>query len=151
MANSIREKIVKDIILKLQDINTVPMGVVKREPMFRDQTEFYNLARTAFPHVIVTAGNETREDLTIGSSKLRQGMLEIEIVCFVKASDKSIDETINDLIEAIEEKLDADRKRDTNAHDTQIIQVQMGEPMEHPYGQFIMRCNVQYTFTAGAL
>lgn len=151
MANSIREKIVKDIILKLQDINTVPMGVVKREPMFRDQTEFYNLARTAFPHVIVTAGNETREDLTIGSSKLRQGVLEIEIVCFVKASDKSIDETINDLIEAIEEKLDADRKRDTNAQDTQITQVQMGEPMEHPYGQFIMRCNVHYTFNSGAL
>ena len=100
MANSIREKIVKDIILKLEDINTVPMGVVKREPMFRDQTEFYNLARTAFPHVIVTAGNEEREDLTIGSGRqLRQGMLQIEIVCFVKASDKSIDETINDLIE----------------------------------------------------
>ena len=34
--------------------------------------------------------------------------MSVEIVSFVKASDKTIDTTINDLIEAIEEILDAD-------------------------------------------
>lgn len=93
---SIREDIIKDIVLKLQNINTVKMGAVTREPMFRDQTEFYGLARTNFPHVIVTAGNESRNDLTMGgSSIIREGLMTVEIVSFVKASDKTIDTTIN--------------------------------------------------------
>ena len=36
---SIREDIIKDIVLKLKDINTVPMGAVTRETMFRNQEE----------------------------------------------------------------------------------------------------------------
>lgn len=152
MADSIREKIVSDIETKLKDIDSVKMGVVKREPMFRDQTEFYNLARTAFPHVIVTAGNESRNDLTMnGSTKLRESILDVELVCFVKASDASIDETCNNLIEAIEEKLDVDRTRNKVAKDTQIIEVQMGEPMEHPYANFTVRVQVNYIFTRGKL
>lgn len=152
MANSIREKIVTDIETKLKDISDVKMGVIKREPMFRDQTEFYNLARTAFPHVIVTAGNETRQDITTGGSTIiREGILGVELVCFVKASDASIDETVNLLIEAIEEKLDEDRTRGKNAKNTQIVEIQMGEPMEHPYANFTMRVEIQYVFTRGKL
>jgi hypothetical protein len=152
MADSIREKIVTDIESALNDINNVKMGVVKREPMFRDQTEFYSLARTAFPHVIVTAGNEAREDLTTGGSTIiRQGILSVELICFVKASDLTIDQTINKLVEAIEEKLDADRTRGGNAKNTQVREIQMGEPMEHPYANFTMRLDVSYIFTRGKL
>ena len=146
-----REYIIKDIVLKLNYINTVKMGAVTLEPMFRDQTEFYGLARTNFPHVIVTAGNESRNDLTMGgSSIIREGLMTVEIVCFVKASDKAIDTTINELIEAIEEKLDADRTRGGKAKDTQVREVVMGDNLEHPYGTFTMNVEVIYIFTRGA-
>tara|TARA_R110002153_G_scaffold15730_8_gene55928 strand:- start:1265 stop:1717 length:453 start_codon:yes stop_codon:yes gene_type:complete len=145
-----RELIIADIVLKLKEINSVKMGAVTREPMFRDQTEFYGLARTNFPHVIVTAGNESREDLTMGgSSIIREGLMTVEIISFVKASDKTIDGTINALIEAIEEKLDADRTRNGKAKDTQVKQITMGDNLEHPYGTFTMNVEVQYIFTRG--
>ena len=148
---SIREDIIKDIVLKLNNINTVKMGAVTREPMFRDQTEFYGLARTNFQHVIVTAGNESRNDLTMGgSSIIREGLMTVEIVSFVKASDKTIDTTINDLIEAIEEILDADRTRGSKAKDTQIKEIIMGDNLEHPYGTFTLNVEVKYIFTRGA-
>ena len=147
-----REKIVNDVIEKIKAIRTVKLGRVAREPMFRDQTEFYNLARTAFPHIVVTSGNEAREDLTMGYSRTemkRQGLLNIEINVFVRASDKTIDETCNTLIEALEEQLDKDRERSKNAKNFQIIQIVMGEPMEHPYAQFTMTAEVLYTYTTG--
>lgn len=147
---SVREDITKDIVLKLESINTVKMGSVTREPMFRDETEFYKLARTHFPHVIVTAGNESRTDLTMGgSSILREGVMSVEITCFVKASDKTLDESINGLIEAIEEILDADRTRGGKAKDTQVKEVTMGENLEHPYGNFKVTVEVNYIFKRG--
>lgn len=145
-----RESIIADIILKLEDINSVKMGAVTREPMFRDQTEFYALARTNFPHVIVTAGNESRSDLTMGgSSIIREGLMTVEIRSFVKASDKSIDTTINELIEAIEEKLDVDRTRGGKAKDTQVREIVMGDNLEHPYGTFTLNVEVKYIFNRG--
>lgn len=147
---SIREDIIKDIKLKLEDINSVKMGSVTREPMFRDQTEFYALARTNFPHVIVTAGNESRQDLTMGgSSIIREGLMTVELRTFVKSDDKTLDETINGLIEAIEEKLDVDRTRGGKAKDTQVREIEMGDNLEHPYGTFTMKVEVNYIFKRG--
>ena len=147
---SIREDIIKDIVLKLEDINSVKMGSVTREPMFRDQDEFYKLARTNFPHVIVTAGNESRNDLTMGgSSIIREGLMTVEIRAFVKSDDKARDESINNLIEAIEEKLDADRTRGGKAKNTQVREVVMGDNLEHPYGTFTLNVEVQYIFRRG--
>lgn len=152
MADSIREKIVSNIETALKSITDVRMGVVKREPMFRDQTEFYNLARPSFPHVVVTAGNESRVDITTGgSSIIREGILSVELICFIKASDASIDESVNNLIQAIEEKLDADRTRSNNAKNTQIVEITMGEPMEHPYANFTIKVEIQYVFKRGNL
>ena len=142
---SIREDITKDIVLKLKDINTVKMGAITREPMFRDQTEFYGLARTNFPHIIVTAGNESRNDLTMGgSSIIREGLMTVE-------SDKTIGTTINELVEAIEEKLDADRTRGGKAKDTQVKEVVMGDNLEHPYGTFTLNVEVKYIFKRGVV
>jgi len=147
---SVRENIIADMVLKLKDINTVKMGSITREPMFRDQNEFYGLARTNFPHIIVTAGNESRSDLTMGgTSILREGIMTVELTAFVKANDKSIDETINTLIEAIEEKLDVDRTRNGYAKDTQVREVRMGDNLEHPYGTFTLNVEVKYVFKRG--
>ena len=143
---SIREDITADIVLKLKDINTVKMGAVTREPMFRNQTEFYGLARTNFPHIIVTAGN----DMTMGGSNIiREGLMTVEVIVFVKANDKTIDETINTLIEAIEEKLDADRTRNGKAKNTQVREVIMGGALEHPYGSFTLNVEVNYIYKRG--
>ena len=145
-----RESIVSNIVDSLKTINSVKMGSVTREPAFRNENEFYALARTHFPHVIVTSGNEQREDITMGSSSLRGATLTVDLICFVKASDKSIDESMNALIEAIEEKLDVDRSRDENALNTEIREVVMGAPIEHPYGSCTISVEIEYTFTRGA-
>jgi hypothetical protein len=145
-----REKIVSNVVDSLKTINSVKMGSVTREPAFRNETEFYALARTHFPHIIVTSGNEAREDITMGSSSLRGATLTVDLICFVKASDKSIDETLNTLVEAIEEKLDVDRKRNGNAMNTEVREIVMGAPIEHPYGSCTISVEIDYTFTRGA-
>jgi len=144
-----REQIVSSVVDSIKAINSVKMGSVTREPAFRNEQEFYALARTHFPHVIVTSGNEAREDITMGSSSLRGSTLTIDLICFVKASDKSIDETLNNLVEAIEEKLDVDRSRDGNAMNTEVREIVMGQPIEHPYGSCTISVEVDYTFTRG--
>ena len=145
-----REKIVSDVVDSLTAINSVKMGSITREPAFRNETEFYALARTHFPHIIVTSGNESREDLTMGSSSLRGATLTIDLICFIKASDKSIDESINSLVEVIEEKLDVDRTRDGNAINTEVREIVMGQAIEHPYGSCTISVEIDYTFTRGA-
>mgnify|MGYP000085334914 FL=1 len=146
-----REKIVSNVVDSLGAINSVKMGKISREPAFRNETEFYALARTNFPHIIVTSGNESREDITMGSSSLRGATLTIDLICFIKASDKSIDESLNGLIEAIEEKLDVDRSRGGNAINTEVREVVMGALIEHPYGSCTISVEIDYTFTRGIL
>jgi hypothetical protein len=146
-----RELIVSNVVDSINAINSVKMGKVTREPAFRNETEFYALARTNFPHIIVTSGNESREDITMGSSSLRGATLTIDLICFIKSSDKSADESMNDLIEAIEEKLDIDRSRDGNAINTEVREVVMGAPIEHPYGSCTVSVEIDYTFTRGIL
>lgn len=145
-----RELIATNMVDSLNTINTIKMGKVSREPAFRNENEFYSLARTNFPHIIVTSGNERREDITMGSSSLRGATMTIDLICFIKGSDKSADETLNSLVEAIEEKLDVDRTRGGNAKNTEVREVVMGAPIEHPYGSCTISVEVDYTFTRGA-
>jgi len=45
-----REQIVSSVVDSIKAINSVKMGSVTREPAFRNEQEFYALARTHFPH-----------------------------------------------------------------------------------------------------
>jgi hypothetical protein len=86
----------------------------------------------------------------MGSSSLRGATLTVDLICFVKATDESIDESVNTLVEVIEEKLDADRTRGKNAINTEVREIVMGQAIEHPYGSCTISVEIDYTFTRGA-
>ena len=92
----------------------------------------------------------TVEDVTIGDSSIRrEGRIDYIVVGYVKGTDTNIDTKRNQLIEAIEEALDADRTRNGNALDTQIIAVSSDEGTIFPYGGINMTVRVTYQFTRG--
>ena len=62
----------------------------------------------------------------------------------------SIDTARNELVESIEEALDADRTRDGNAKDTQVVNVLTDEGAIEPIGGVVVTVEVQYFYTRGA-
>ena len=125
-----RENIASNIITVL-DAMTSPVELKKitREPFQPDE-----ISEQQFPAVYISSGDEEREDITIG---------------YVKGTDTNIDTKRNQLIEAIEEALDADRTRNGNALDTQIIAVSSDEGTIFPYGGINMTVRVTYQFIRG--
>ena len=67
----------------------------------------------------------------------------------VFTTGKSITELQNNIIEAIEEGLDVDRKRGGNALDTQIRSIEIDEGSIDPIGGVIMTIRVLYQYTRG--
>ena len=57
----------------------------------------------------------------------------------------------NHIIEAVEEKLDADRLQDNNAIDTQIIAIETDEGSVEPIGGVIITVRVLYQYTRGTV
>jgi len=143
---SIREDIAVDIVNTLKGI-TLPVKVkyVTREPF-----EFEKLSNAQFPAILVRSAGEDREDDTLGGSATsRMATINYELVCFVKRND--IDTARNNIIEAVEEGLDVDRKRDGNALDTQIISIETDEGSIAPVGGVIITLRVLYRYQRGTL
>jgi hypothetical protein len=143
---SIREDIAVDIVNTLKGI-TLPVKVkyVTREPF-----EFEKLSNAQFPAILVRSAGEDREDDTLGGSATsRMATINYELVCFVKSKD--IDTARNNIIEAVEEGLDVDRKRDGNALDTQIISIETDEGSIAPVGGVIITLRVLYRYQRGTL
>ena len=148
---SYREDIVKNIITVLEDMSPPRPVFVSREPVTLDK-----LAITQFPAIVVTAGNEVREDTAMGGS--RRGTLEVEIRAYVRSDGRkgtvqTVDEKRNHLIERIEEALNSDRTRElavAQASTTRITEIEVIE-RDPPLGEFVMTCEVRYSFTKGAL
>jgi len=68
---------------------------------------------------------------------------------FVRGNE--IDKKRNDLIEAIEEALDADRNRGKSSNqvlDTQIASIEVVDRLP-PLGEVVLTINVRYIFTRG--
>jgi hypothetical protein len=82
-----------------------------------------------------------------GDQIQRVSDLTIRIVGFVKSS--SIDTARNELIEAIENGLDADRTRGGYALDTQIVEVETDEGAIEPLGGIVVTVSVLYTYARG--
>ena len=96
-------------------------------------------------------GDETREMLSLGDvgTGKRQGTIDFLIVGFVKGTTANIDTLRNQLIEVIEETLDADITRNGNALNTQVIEANTDEGVLFPYGGIRIVVRVLYEFVRG--
>jgi len=146
-----REDIVKDIEEVLGDMDNPKARLITREPFDLDK-----LALTQFPALLITAGNETREDNSMGGN--RRGVLEVNIRGFVRSDGRqgfvqSVDQKRNELIERIEETLNTNRDRElgaTRAATTHVTSIEVID-RNPPLGEFVMIAEVQYSFTKGAV
>ena len=141
---SIREDVASDIVTTLQAATTpVTPKYVTREPF-----EFSELSNAQYPAILVQTAGETRADITIGDDQItREGTITYDIIGYVKSS--TIDSARNELLETIEEALDADRTRNGVALDTQIVAVDTDQGAIAPVGGIIVTVQVMYNFVRG--
>jgi hypothetical protein len=136
-----REVICDNIVRALRDLPETKF--VTRQPF-----KFEELSNAQFPACLVQTAGETRSDRTIGGDNIqRVSDLTIRIVGFVKGA--SIDTLRNELIEAIENGLDADRTRGGYALDTQVVSVETDEGAIEPLGGIVVTVSVLYTYARG--
>lgn len=141
---SVRESVASNIVTTLQAATTpVAPAYVTREPF-----NFTELSNAQFPAILVQTARETRSDITIGDDSItRSGTITYELIGYVKST--TIDAARNNLVETIEEALDADRTRSGNALDTQIVLIETDEGAIAPIGGVIVTVEVMYNFTRG--
>ena len=142
-----RESIAGDIITKLDAVSSpIELKLIKREPFEPEE-----LSNAQFPAAYVQTGDETREMLSLGDvgTGKRQGTIDFLIVGFVKGTTANIDTLRNQLIEVIEETLDADITRNGNALNTQVIEANTDEGVLFPYGGIRIVVRVFYEFVRG--
>ena len=139
---SVRENIAANLVTSLQAITSpITVKYVTREPF-----EFDKLSNAQYPAILVRTTNENREDATVGGSiSQRFGVIDYQLVCYVKGT--GLDSARNNIVEAVEEKLDVDRSRGGYALDTQLITVETDDGSIAPIGGVILtvRCEYQYT------
>lgn len=141
---SIRESIASNLVTTLSGMTTpVTLKKVDRNPF-----DFEKLSNAQFPACWIQSGEETREDSTINeSSSKRSATVNYRVVGFVKSSN--IDTARNQLIEAIEEVLEADRTRGGFALDTQVTEVGTDEGAIEPVGGIVMNIRIEYSYVRG--
>lgn len=141
---SIRESVASNIVTVLQAATTpVTPKYITREPF-----DFNELSNAQYPAILVQTTSESREDITIGDNQIRrEGIITYELIGYIKSS--TIDTARNNLIETIEEALDADRTRGGVALDTQIVSVETDQGAIAPVGGIIVTVNVMYNFVRG--
>ncbi len=143
MADSKRKLILEDIVAKLKTIKSPRLGKVSTKP-----EDFQRLARTAYPFVGVEITDETKEDI---AREWRLSTLTIDITVHIDGKKKTTDvqTQMSNIIEAIEEKLEADRTRDGNAQLTELVTVGDIQETAYPTIRQTMTVSVQYTYNKG--
>lgn len=144
---SLREDIASNIISVLDAVTSpIELKKITREPFKPEE-----LADPQFPALYITTGDETREDFTLGDTAAgkRSGTIDYVLVGYVKGSDSNLDTKRNELIEVIEETLDADRTRNGNALETKIVEVSADEGTLYPLGGVRIVVRVFYEFVRG--
>ena len=141
---SVRENIATNLVTASQAVTTpTTIKFVTREPF-----DFDKLSNAQYPAVLVRTTSEDRGDSTVGGSATqRLSTIDYELVCYVKGT--GLDTARNNIIEAIEEKLDEDRSRGGNAIDTQIISVDTDDGSIAPIGGVIITVRIEYQYTRG--
>ena len=137
-----REDIASHIVSTIEGISSPSIKKVTRQPFNLEE-----LSQAQYPAVIIQTSEENREDQELGSgAKTRTGTIDFVLLGFVKGADTNIDTLRNELITAIETALESDITRDSNALDTEVIQVETDEGTLFPVGgiRMVVRCMYQY-------
>ena len=143
---SVREDIAVNLLSVISGISS-PITIKKatRQPFLLDE-----LSEQQYPAVIVQTSEENRDDSELGSgAKTRHGTIDFLILGFVKGSDSNIDTKRNELITAIESAIEADITRDSNALDSEVIQVETDEGSLFPIGGIRMTIRCMYEYQSG--
>lgn len=142
---SARELIAEDIREQLINMSDPAPGTVTREFF-----EFEKLAITQYPAILLVTGNEERTDVSMSE---RQGILQIELRCFVRGNE--LDTKRNKLVEVIEQTLEGSRGRNlttakeaTHYVETRVTNVEVIE-RNPPLGQVIVTVEVEYMYKRG--
>jgi len=151
MAN-VREQIAEDIVTDLQGITVPGVVIVSRNPI-----NTTDLSIAQYPAIMVRTTTESREDATMQTSKLRFGTIDYTITGYVRAEssattiNNSIDTQRNTLIEAISEKLEEDRTRNSKALNSFVTEVTVDDRTTYPLGKIDIVFRVLYKYTRGTL
>lgn len=139
-----RNDIADNIVEVLKDIRDPRPVLVTREPF-----DVEKLAITQFPAILIQTGAEERETETMAVAGFRRGTITYTIRGFVRGNE--LDRKRNELIEAIEEKLDSDRYRGKTTSVVQNSQITSVEVIERlpPLAEFSMTYEVTYHFVRG--
>lgn len=137
---STRETVIENIVALLKDMDDPKPILVSREPF-----DVEKLAITQFPAILVQSGEEIRFDTAMRS---REGQINYIVRAFVRGVE--LDKKKNEIVERIEETLDADRKRGTTnfTMKTQIISVTPVDRLA-PLGEVLVTVQVQYKYPRG--
>ena len=139
---SVRENIASNLKTVIDAISSPDVKLCTRQPF-----ELEELSQTQYPAVLIQTSEELREDAEIGSgARTRVGTIDFVVLGFVKGSNTNIDTLRNALITAIETALETDITRDSNALDTEVVQVETDEGTLFPVGgiRMVVRCMYQY-------
>jgi hypothetical protein len=137
-----REDIAEDIVRTLKQITSPRLGMVTREPIVISE-----ISRQAIPAVYVESADEEREQLTTGSARL--GRISYNLDILVSSDMRDTDR--NRLVEAIEEELEKDVRRNSLALDGEVTIVEVIDPGEAvPYATMRIVYLVTYRYERGA-
>ena len=141
--NNKRKLILNNIVDAIKDIRSPKLGKVSTKP-----EDFARLARTAFPFIQVEITNEDKEDIAV---EWRLSTLTIDITVHLdgKSKTEKVQQQLSDIIEAIEEKLEEDRKRGGNAQLTELLEVGDIQETGYPTVSQTISMGVQYTYSKG--
>ena len=120
---SVRENIASNLLTVISAISSPSVKKATRQPFILDE-----LSEQQYPAVIVQTSEENRDDSELGSgAKTRHGTIDFVVLGYVKGAEANIDTKRNELITAIETALESDITRNSNALDTEVIQVETDE------------------------
>jgi len=143
---SLREDIANEVVRVLKTIDDPAVKLVTREPF-----SITDLPITQFPALLVQTSNENRETISTGVPGVgyREGTITYEIKGFVRGVE--IDRLRNDLIEAVEEALEGDRRLGLSAvQDTQLVNIDIIDRLA-PLGELQIQLRVNYVYYRGTV
>ena len=143
MSNSKRKLILEDVVDKIKSITSPRLGKVSSKP-----EDFARLARTAFPFVQVEIADESKEDI---AREWRLATMTVNITVHLdgKSKTEKVQSDLADIVEAIEEKLEADRSRNGNAQLTELLEVSDIQETGYPTVSQTLSVGIQYTYLKG--